>query len=416
MPDDSIQTTAAVRRLNRKHVLSEIYRQGPVSRTGLVASTGLTGTGISRITRELVEAGLVEEGSQLPRHGLPGRRETELVISGAVAHVVGISLHVDSRSIVLADVLGVVKDRANLDIELSEPPERVIDRIGDLVLELIERNNLPEQSIIGIALALAGKIQPLMGMLVESRVYQWKNLPVRDLLHARTGLPVAIENLNNVINLAESQFGQSQGHENVLTIRVGTGYVGASLMLDGRLVRGRRSAAGLIHHAPVNANDILCECGRRGCLNAVSSGFGILARRADHKRVSFMPGDPPDGNEQIAAILEDAENGDSLSSELLRDGGWALGLYVAQLAEAISPDAIVLAGKVGRSRHYMDGFLKAWNRYASSENKACVEIIRSFKSVIEATVDFAIDRFLLSTDLEVEPLKKIANSAGDRVA
>ena len=129
-----------------------------------------------------------------------------------------------------------------------------------------------------------------------------------------------------------------------------------------------------------------------------------------------MPGDPPDGNEQIAAILEDAENGDSLSSELLRDGGWALGLYVAQLAEAISPDAIVLAGKVGRSRHYMDGFSKAWNRYASSENKACVEIIRSFKSVIEATVDFAIDRFLLSTDLEVGPLKKIANSAGDRVA
>ncbi len=416
MPSHSIQTTAAVRRLNRQMVLREIYRQGLVSRTGLVPGTGLTGTGISRITRELIEAGVVEEGSQLPRHGTPGRPETELAISGAVAHVIGISLHVDSRSIVLADVLGVVKDRVNLDIPFSEAPEKVINRIGDLVLELIARNNLEKQCVIGIALALAGKIEPLEGVLVESRVYHWKELPVRDLLRARTGIPVAIENLNSVINLAESHFGQSQGYENVVTIRVGTGYVGASLMADGRLVRGRRSAAGLIHHVPMNANDILCECGRRGCMNAVASGFGILARKNNRKRVAFTPGDPPDGNEQILDIIESAERGDDLCRRLLREGGEALGLYIAQLAEAVSPEAVVIAGKVGRSTHYFEGFTTAWNSCASKENRENVRLIRSFKSVIEATVEFAIDRFLLSMDLDLEPLKAIFASDRERVA
>ena len=416
MVDTSIQTSAAVRRLNRKNVLTEIYHQALVSRTGLVASTGLTGTGISRIIRELIEAGLVEEGSRLPRHGLPGRRETELSVSGAVAHVVGISLHVDSRSIVLADVLGVVKDRVNLDIAFSEPQNRIINRIGDLVLELIERNNLQKEQVIGIALALAGKIEPLKGVLVESRIYRWKNLSVRDLLQARVGIPVAIENLNNVINLAESHFGQSQGHENVLTVRVGTGYVGASLMLDGRLVRGRRSAAGLIHHVPVNANDILCECGRHGCMNTVSSGFGILARMQDRGQVAFNHGDPPHSNEQVIAILESAEKGDPRSRRLLREGGWALGLYVAQLAETISPEAVVVAGKVGRSPCYMEGFAEAWNRNASQENQSSVRLIRSFKSVIEATVEFAIDRFLLSMEIDLEPLKRIFSSAGERAA
>ncbi len=413
MPDTSIQTTAAVRRLNRKNVLTEIYHQALVSRTSLAASTGLTGTGISRITRELIEAGLVEEGSRLPRRGLPGRRKTELSISGVVAHVVGISLHVDSRSIVLADVLGVVKNRVNLDIAFSEPPDRVINRIGDLVLDLIERNNLQKEQVIGIALALAGKIEPQKGILVESRIYQWNDLPVRDLLYARVGIPVAIENLNNVINLAESHFGQSQGYDNVLTMRVGTGYVGASLMLDGRLVRGRQSAAGLVHHVPVNANDILCECGRRGCLNAVSSGFGILARMRNWKQVSFTPGDPPDSNEQIVAILESAENGDPRSRMLLREGGEALGLYAAQLAEAIGPEAVVIAGKVGRSPHYLEGFTEAWNQFTSRENRSTVKVIRSFKSVIEATVEFAIDRFLLSMEIDLEPLKQIFSSANE---
>ncbi len=410
MTNTSIQTAAAVRRFNRSFILSEIYRKTTVSRTGLIASTGLTGTGISRITRELIAAGLVVEGSQLPRNGLPGRKETELSISDAIAHIVGISLHVDSRSIVLADVCGVIKDSVSLDIPLSESPERVIRRIGDLVLELIDRNNLQIDQVIGIALALAGKIDPINGILMESRIYQWKDLPIRDLLSEQVGIAVAIENLNNVINLAESYVGQTQGYDNILTLRVGTGYVAASLMLDGRLIRGRNSAAGLIHHVPMNANNIECECGRRGCINTVSSGFGILARMTNKKNVSFTPGELPDSNRQIAEIVNSAAQGNTRSKRILREGGQALGMYAAQLAEAICPEVVVLAGKVGRCPAYMDGFTEAWGQFASPDNASSVQIIRSNKSVIEGTVEFAIDRFLLSMDLDLEPLTRAFHS------
>lgn len=416
MRGTSIQTTAALRRFNRKAILSEIFYQGTVSRTGLVASSGLTGTAITRITRELIDAGLVEEGSQLPRLGVPGRKETELSISGAVAHVIGISLHVDSRSIVLADVLGNFKDQVNLDIPLSESPELVIDRIGDLILELIARNNLHKQQIIGLTIALAGKIDPRKGILLESRIYRWKNLPIRDLLYEKVGIPIAIENLNNVINLAESYFGVSQGYSNILTVRVGTGYVGASLMIDGRLVRGRNSAAGLIHHVPLNANDISCECGLRGCLNTVSSGFGILARAKRARHVSFDSCSFPDSNEQIAAILQSALDGNQAAKKVLKQGGQALGTYIAQLTETICPQAIVIAGKVGRSPDYIDGFTETWEKSVSRDNYANVHVFRSFKSVIEGTVEFAIDQFLLSMDLNLEPLAQTFTSMNRRVA
>ncbi len=416
MTDTSIQTAAALRRFNRKTVLSEIYYQATVSRTGLVASTGLTGTAISRITRELIGAGLVEEGSQLPRPGVPGRRETELSISGAVAYVIGISLHVDSRSIVLADVLGNCKDHVNLDISLSESPDLVICRIGDLILELIARNNLRKQQVIGVAVALAGKIDPLNSILLESRIYQWKNLPIRELLHEQIGIPVAIENLNNVINLAESYFGVSQDCTNVLTVRVGTGYVGASLMIDGKLVRGRNSAAGLIHHVPLNANDIACECGLRGCINTVASGFGILAQAKSAQSVSFDAYSAPDSNAQIAGILQSALDGDPNSKKYLQQGGRALGLYLAQLTEAICPEAVIIAGKVGRSPDYMRGVTEAWESSVSEENFASVQVFRSFKSVIEGTVEFAIDRFLLSMELDLDALTQTFDTMDRQVA
>lgn len=412
----AIQTTAAIRRSNRRKILTELFREKVVSRAGLVASIGITGTGISRIIRELIEAGLVEEGSQRPRCGLPGRREIELAISGAVAHVIGISLHVNSRSIVLADVLGKVKDRVDLDISFTEDPNQAIDRIGRLVLELIDRNQLQREHVLGIALALAGRVDPGNGMLIESRIYDWRELPIRDLLQARTGIPVAIENLNNAINIAESKFGQSREFQNVLLVRVGTGYVGASLMLDGRLIRGRHSAAGLINHVPLNANRILCECGRRGCINTVASGFGILARSENSSHVAFSPKDFSAGNDRILAIVQSAEQGDPEARRLLSEGGAALGLYLAQLAEAVCPEAIVIAGRVARSEPYTEGLLNAWGEYASSEHKECTRILRTFKSVVEASTELAIEQFLLSEALDIEPLKRIFDSPGIHAA
>ncbi len=407
LSESSINTTADLRKFNRKAILSEICFRTSVSRTGLVAATGLTNTGVSRITRELIEAGLVAEGTQLPRRGLPGRKETELSINGAIAHVIGICLNVDSRSIVLANILGEIKDQVTLDLALSESPERIFSRIGDLILELIARNSLQTQQVIGIAMALAGKIDPLRGILKDSRIYQWKNLPICQMLQIRVGIPVAIENLNNVINLAESCYGQAQGCSNVVTFRIGTGYVGASLILDGSLVRGRNSSAGLIHHVPMGASQILCECGQRGCLNTMSSGFGILAQYQNRNSVSFTPGESIDRYAEIGAMLKAAEDGEPQARRVLQRGGHILGQYSAQLAEAICPEVIVITGKIGRSTDYFAGFEEAWAQFASCESRREVRIVRSLISLIEGTIQLAIDRFLLSTELDLEPLKTI---------
>ena len=174
----------------------------------------------------------------------------------------------------------------------------------------------------------------MRGILKDSRIYQWQNLPICDHLRAEVGIPVAIENLNNVINLAESYFGQSQDCDNILAFRVVTGYVGASLMLDGKLVRGRNLAAGLIHHVPMNTSSVSCECGRRGCINTVSSGFGILAQYKDQMNVSFTPGDSFHNTEAITAIIKAAATGEHKARKILRQGGEWLGQYAAQLAEA----------------------------------------------------------------------------------
>ena len=405
-----MQTTAAVRRLNRKKVLTEIYREGLISRTGLISSVGLTGTGISRIIRELIDSGLIKEGSEVQRSGGPGRRETELMIRDAGAYVIGVSLHVDSPSIVLADILGVVKDSENIEISMNQDSDIFIEYIGDLVLKLIKRNDLRTFQVLGIAVAVAGNVDHRNGILVESKLYGWTSVNLKEKLENLTNVPVVIENLNNTINLAETRFGQPQGDNNVLLVRVGTGYVGASLIVDGRILRGAKSGAGLIAHIPINANQMQCECGRKGCLNTISSGFGILARSQKKSHVFFEPKDVLGSNAQILSILSDADNDDREAQNLLKEAGQALAIYLTQLAETVCPNTIIVAGKVGLSPYYFDSFCDAWNDLSLEKTRDTVEIIKSQKTVLKASVDLAINQFLLSTDLPMEPLTKLFQS------
>ncbi len=405
-----MQTTAAVRQQNRKRVLHEIFREGSISRVGLVNATGLTGTAITRITRELIDVGLVEESDRQTRKDVPGRRETGLFISERVAHVIAVSLHIDDRSIVLADIRGNIKDRVDLDISFSANQSNVIDQVGTLALKLVERNHLSLDQVLGLAISVAGKIDPLEGVLVESRVYGWKNVPIRQILQQRTGLPIVIENLNNSINLSETRFGIARGRRNVLLVRVGTGLLGASLIIDGHLLRGYKSGAGLIHHLPIGASNRLCECGRRGCLNTVSSGLGVLACYENTEPVVLESGDSPGSNARIVDLIQAAEDGDAAASTILMEGGEKLCGALMLIAETLCPEVILVAGKVGRSRHYFGGLRNRWEQQSNRDQRANVELLLTQKSVLEATIDLSIDSFLLSADLDLEQLKRLHDS------
>jgi predicted NBD/HSP70 family sugar kinase len=405
-----VQTTAAVRQQNRKRILREIFREGSISRVGLVSATGLTGTAITRITRELIDVGLVEESDQQTRKEAPGRRETGLFISNRVAHVIAVSLHIDDRSIVLADIRGNIKDCVDLDIPFSENQSNVIEQVAALALKLVERNKLSLNQILGLAISVAGKIDPLKGVLVESRVYGWKDVPIREILQQRTGLPIAIENLNNSINLSETRFGIARGLRNVLLVRVGTGLLGASMIIDGHLLRGHQSGAGLIHHLPLNASKRLCECGRRGCLNTIASGLGVLACYEQTEPVTLESGDSPASNARIIDLLQIAEEGDMVARAILREGGESLCDALLPIVETLCPEVILVAGKVGRSTHYFGGLLERWGQKSNLDQRSSVKLLPTQKSVLEATIDLCIDSFLLSADLDLEQLRLLHDS------
>lgn len=173
----------------------------------------------------------------------------------------------------------------------------------------------------------------------------WENVPLRDVIAGRFGLPTILENDANAAAFGEFWKGGGQGTSHMVMFTLGTG-VGGGVIADGRLIRGCRGMAGeLGHMTVVSSNGRLCRCGNHGCLEAYSSATAIVERT----RVNWTGEGPPPETAREACRM--ATEGDELCLEIFREAGFYLGVALADVVNVLNPEVIVIGG----------GVVEAWN-------------------------------------------------------
>lgn len=174
-------------------------------------------------------------------------------------------------------------------------------------------------------------------------------LRLRDRLSAALDLPVVVEKDTNAAALAERRYGAAQGARFFVYLTVSTG-IGASVVLDGRLMRGADGTAGEIGHVVVDPRGPLCGCGRRGCLEAIASGPAIGAAGAGAAmsgsalaaKVQSLYPDPLEG-QHVGAI---ASAGDPTAKAVMATARAALASASVDLVNVFNPEVLVLGGSV----------------------------------------------------------------------
>jgi glucokinase len=171
----------------------------------------------------------------------------------------------------------------------------------------------------------------------------WQEAPVVARLAAALGAPAFLENDANAAALAEGRFGAGRGAERLVYLTMSTG-VGAGLLLDGRLYRGREDLAGELGHAPVEWEGEPCACGLRGCLEAYVGGRAwtqrLRAQAPETSRVMTLAG-ARDGITPEHVVVAAGQGDDYALTELERWCGYlARGIVAAAFAYA--PDVVVL--------------------------------------------------------------------------
>jgi glucokinase len=203
--------------------------------------------------------------------------------------------------------------------------------------------------VAGIGLGIPATIDHERGVALSAVNLPLENLPIRDLVSERIGLPVFVDNDANVATLAEHLYGAARGARNAVMLTIGTG-IGGGLILGGEVYRGSTGAGAELGHTVIEIDGPRCQgnCPGRGCVETLASGTAIgregraAAEQAPDSELGRMlaAGEEIDGK----AVTEAALGGDAAARGVLDLVGSRLGVALTSFANIFEPEVFVIGG------------------------------------------------------------------------
>jgi predicted NBD/HSP70 family sugar kinase len=392
---DAAASNQDIRRDNRRRVLALLREREPIARNEIARLAKLTEAAVSRITRELVDARLIEEIAGNGAASRPGRPVVALRLRTDGAYVVGVNITADNQWVCVGDMRGQLVAKADLgDVDMAKPAS-VVKGVARQTARLVKSTRIDPQRLLGAGVTIAGTVEPETGVLLQSPNLGWGVTPIARLLESAMSLPIRAEGRSVALLLAETRIGAARHLANAALFLPALG-IGGAVMIDGHVARGRTSRAGQIGHLKLLGGDRLCLCGQRGCLDTVASGHAIL------QQLGMIAPDagPPKHEIEHAALLEQAvamaASGDARANAVLRDAGRQLGLSLRAVAAVADPEVIFLAGAVGHAPSYLDG---ARETFASDDG---ARILPSTVANDVTAMWLALEAFVYSRELDFD--------------
>jgi glucokinase len=262
-------------------------------------------------------------------------------------------------------------------------PDIVIKRIVDTAAEAASAAKVSLKAMSGVGVGAPAPVDHDTGVVYSApNLPGWDEIPLGARLQTELGVPVQVDNDVNLGTLGEFSFGAGRGCRHMVGVFVGTG-VGGGIVVDGKLYRGARYAAGEVGHMIVQPNGPLCGCGRRGCLEAFASRTAIersVRAGLAEGRPSIMPDLLAAEKDRLTSgvIKQALEAGDALMVEVIGQAQFYLGVLVANLVNALDPEMIVFGGGVAEALG--DAFLQpirtvAQSYYLQQRNADSIRIV-----------------------------------------
>jgi len=273
-----------------------------------------------------------------------------------------LAVDVGGTKTVVALVLptGKIISRRYLLTRAEEGSRAVINRLSSAINRSITQARLKGTEPMGIGIAVAGALDTRRGIVTASpNLPGWSNIPLRDVVAARSGLDTYLINDASAAALGEYGFGAGRGFNNMLYVTVSTG-IGGGVIINGELYSGADGCAGEFGHMTIEPDGPPCHCGNFGCLESLASGWAIAREavtRINHGEASSIPeliGGRVD-NITARTVAAAAKKGDGLACEIIAKAADYLGIGLANLVNIFNPELIIIGGGLSKMGNMLLG-------------------------------------------------------------
>jgi len=355
----------------RNEIIKLLYLQRSLTNANLVKETGLSLPTITQLLNELTEEKTIEVLGSGSSSG--GRKPNLVGLTNNAFYIVSVAMERYSAKIALINSKNeIVSGTSQFELNLSDK-NATVDIVSSQIQKFLDQLEIDKEKLIGIGISLPGLTDSDKG--INFNFLNFGDLSIADILMKRIGIPVYIINDAKSRALAELRFGKAKNTKNSLVIYIGWG-LGTGLILNGKLYNGSTGFSGEFSHIPIIENGIMCQCGKRGCLETVASGIALerLAlegiSRGENTDLTRLTGKTPK-HIHYMDVVESALRGDSFSIDILSEVGSELGRGIAMLVQILNPELIIFGGQMLKAGHFLTIPIE------HSLNKYCLNDLRN---------------------------------------
>lgn len=338
--------------LLKKRIITHYIYNGSSTITDLAKELDLSVPTITKFIDEMCSDGYINDYGKLETSG--GRHPNLYGLNPESGYFIGVDIKRFAVNIGLINFKG---DMVELKMNIPYQFENSVKGLNELckqVLSFIRKIAIEKEKILNINVNVSGRVNPESGFSFSH--FNFEERPLADVLTERIGYKVTIDNDTRAMTYGEYMQGCVKGEKNILFVNVSWG-LGIGIIIDGKIYTGKSGFSGEFGHVHTYENEIICHCGKKGCLETEASGSAlhrILLERIRNgessilsKRVSEEQ--PLTLDEIIAAVNKE----DVLCIEIVEEIGQKLGKQIAGLINIFNPELVIIGGTLSLTGDYI---------------------------------------------------------------
>ncbi|NLV92145.1 MAG: ROK family transcriptional regulator [Firmicutes bacterium] len=329
--------------MNTELILDSLIQLRRASKSQLARETNLSFPTVSKLIQELETSGLVIAVDD--HHQTGGRPSTLYQFNPEVGTLIAGDVTSDLIKLVAIDFLGNEVTRSEVAVPNGPPsPSDVLKAIEGLSYKLT-------RPLKGICLSIPGLIDYTSGTVQRCLSLDWGRIPLGQMITDKFEVPAIIE--NDAIAAAIGEFyagdGNRDSNETFAYIAISRG-IGAGIVVNGRVLRGRRTQPGSIGHTIIDySGKTICRCGNTGCLEALAGQAALVSTARKLGIVTSV-----EETAAVKEIVQQAEEGNPKAVELLQEAGSMFAIGINNLLLTIDGEKAVLGGTLALSSIFLD--------------------------------------------------------------
>ena len=328
-------------------VFKTILTRGPITRIEIARLAGLSQAAVTKAVAPLIGVGLVSDQLESQRDGQLGRPANPLMIVPEALVCLGIKVNADEIVGVATDLTTNILTTHRCALDSTEL-DVVVNAIQATAKKLTQSLGVRARRIFAVGVTVSGDVDTHRGVVRESAIMGWTDVPLAAILTERLHRDVLVENDVRALTIGEHWFGVGVGTASFAIVTIGRG-IGSGLHVNGEVVEGAHGVAGEIGHLPLTGPDRICPCGRRGCVEAVAATPAIVAEvsRGHGKDLT------------IGEVVDLAHSGDPIAVRTFEQAATVIGTAIATLVNLAGPELVIIGGEAVANFDLFEEHLRA---------------------------------------------------------